>query len=80
VKRFSHDLAGCGQRIAKLDAQWTAHLQDVSQIWQDEVARNFLDRQLEDVSPRVNLLLSEIAAMTESLESMVAQLQDPDFR
>lgn len=78
MKRLSHDLTGCGQRIAKLEAQWSAEVQQLSTLWTDDVGRQFLQQQLADVSPRVNSLLSELAEMCESFESMARQLSDPD--
>jgi hypothetical protein len=78
VNRLSHDLAGCGQRMAKLDTQWSTEVQQLSRLWTDEIGRQFLDQQLADVTPRVGLLISELAELCECFENIARSLNDPD--
>ena len=78
MNRLSHDLAGCGQRMAKLETQWSTEVQQLSRLWTDEIGRQFLDQQLADVTPRVGLLISELAELCECFETIARTLNDPD--
>jgi uncharacterized protein YukE len=78
MKRPSHDLAGCGQRTAKLESQWSAEVQQLARQWTDKIGQSFLNQQLADVTPRVRLLLSELAELCESFENIARQMNDPD--
>ncbi|GAB5406484.1 MAG: hypothetical protein Aurels2KO_47150 [Aureliella sp.] len=80
MRRPSHDLPGCSQRIQRLTAQLHETVRETTEVWKDKRAVQFVREHIDDVQPAVNQVSVMVTKMTEEFERIAKSLDDPDRR
>ena len=78
MRRLSHDLPGAMQRLEKLREQLQVEVDEVRQVWRDDVGREFTHRYLDQVGPAISQLVASLAGQIETVQRIMEQLRDPD--
>ncbi|RMF37239.1 MAG: hypothetical protein D6753_18030 [Planctomycetota bacterium] len=66
------------QRLAKVGEQMQAELEELDQVWKDDVGRTFAQRHLNQVAPTIGQLVNSLAGQIEMAERIMEQIRDPD--
>ncbi len=80
MRRPSHDLPGCSQRIQRLTAQLLETVDETTEVWKDKRATQFVQQHIVDIQPAVNQVSLMVTKMTEEFERIGKTLSDPDRR
>lgn len=78
MQRVNQDLAGCGQRIAKLGQAFQQHVDATAELWKDRQGRSFMQQHTSNVVPALNQLGSELTQSIELFEAIAKRLSDEE--
>ncbi len=76
--RIRHDLLGCANRLRQTVTDYREMLAEVNDHWNDVRAQQFQREDLHDVDATIELLISQLHQVCETLNDFNKQLQDPD--
>ncbi len=80
MRRPSHDLPGCSQRIQRLTVLLHETVDETKELWKDKRAKQFVNEHIDDIQPAVNQVSVMVTKMTEEFERIAKSLDDPDRR
>lgn len=78
MRRPSHDLPGCAQRLNRYTEQLLEVVDETTQLWQDKRADEFVRQHVDNIRPTVAQVTLMMAKSTELFEDIAKKLSDPE--